>query len=147
MICRCRLVKPTVSKSTMPRRPMPAAARYSPSGEQRPPAPMSRMPASFSFRCPPMPTSGIIRGRLDLQNSSDRRGRQVQPERRAEATGPDEQDAGILQLALPLDADLRHNQVPAVPQYFFSTQIRHVSLAWFTVNGVPFTVAPYTVHG
>ena len=32
MICRCRFVKSTTSKSTIPRVPTPAAARYNPSG-------------------------------------------------------------------------------------------------------------------
>ena len=40
--CRCRLLKSTTSKSTRPRRPTPAAARYSAAGEPSPPAPMQQ---------------------------------------------------------------------------------------------------------
>ena len=48
MICRCRLLKSTTSKSTMPIRPTPAAARYIAAGEPRPPAPMQSTLPAFS---------------------------------------------------------------------------------------------------
>ena len=64
MICRCRFVKSTTSKSTMPMRPTPAAARYIPSGAPSPPVPTSSTLAAFSFSWPSMPTSGMIRCRL-----------------------------------------------------------------------------------
>jgi hypothetical protein len=62
--CRCRLLVSTTSKSTMPMRPTPAAARYIAAGEPRPPAPMQSTLDAFSRRCPSMPTSGMIRWRL-----------------------------------------------------------------------------------
>src|SRR5665213_2931118 len=49
---------------------MPAAARYIPRGASRPPAPTSRTLAVFSFNCPSMPTSGMIRCRLYRRISS-----------------------------------------------------------------------------
>src|ERR1700687_262962 len=61
---RCKFVKSTISKSTRPRRPTPAAARYKPSGAPNPPVPISMTLALFSFSCPSMPTSGMIRCRL-----------------------------------------------------------------------------------
>ena len=41
-----------------------AADRYNPSGAPRPPVPISRTFAAFSFFCPSMPTSGMIKWRL-----------------------------------------------------------------------------------
>src|SRR5262249_41513793 len=51
---------------------------------------------------------------IDEPEPADARGRQVQPERRAEPAGADKQDARRLQPLLPFDADLRHDQVAAV---------------------------------
>jgi hypothetical protein len=48
MICRWRLLSSTVSKSTMPSVPTPAAARYISAGEPRPPAPTQSTLAFFS---------------------------------------------------------------------------------------------------
>jgi hypothetical protein len=39
MICRCRLLSSTTSKSTSPSVPMPAAVRYNASGDPSPPVP------------------------------------------------------------------------------------------------------------
>ena len=63
MIWRCRLDSSTVSKSTMPSVPTPAAARYISAGEPRPPAPTQSTLAFFSRFCPATPTSGMIRWR------------------------------------------------------------------------------------
>ncbi len=57
-IWRCRFVTSTVSKSTMPSFPIPAAARYSATGEPSPPAPITRTLASSSLRCPFPPMFG-----------------------------------------------------------------------------------------
>ena len=48
MIWRCRLLKSTVSNSTMPMVPTPAAVRYNASGEPSPPEPMSNTFAALS---------------------------------------------------------------------------------------------------
>ena len=64
MIWRCKFDSSTVSNSTIPRVPTPAAARYISAGEPRPPAPMQRTLAFFSRFCPVMATSGMIRWRL-----------------------------------------------------------------------------------
>ena len=42
--------------------PIPAAARYSPAGEPRPPAPISSTRESSSLRCPSRPISGMSTG-------------------------------------------------------------------------------------
>ena len=63
MICRCRLLASTMSKSTSPIVPTPAAARYSAIGAPRPPVPTHSTFAAFSFCWPSMPTSGRIRCR------------------------------------------------------------------------------------
>src|SRR5215469_14789678 len=68
--CRCRFVKSTTSKSTRPNLPTPAAAKYKPSGAPSPPVPISSTFAFFSFNCPSMPTSGMIRCRLYRRISS-----------------------------------------------------------------------------
>ena len=60
---RCRLERSTVSSSTIPSVPTPAAARYRAVGEPRPPAPSSSTLASSSFCWPSMPTSGSSRWR------------------------------------------------------------------------------------
>ena len=38
-ICRCKLLKSTVSASIIPNRPIPLAAKYRAAGQPRPPAP------------------------------------------------------------------------------------------------------------
>ena len=48
MIWRCRFDSSTVSNSTMPSVPTPAAARYSSAGLPSPPAPMTSTFAFFS---------------------------------------------------------------------------------------------------
>jgi hypothetical protein len=63
MIWRCRFDSSTVSNSTMPSVPTPAAARYISAGEPRPPAPTHSTLAFFSRFCPAIPTSGMIRWR------------------------------------------------------------------------------------
>ena len=60
---RCRLERSTVSSSTIPSVPTPAAARYSAVGEPSPPAPSSSTFASSSFCWPSMPTSESSRWR------------------------------------------------------------------------------------
>ena len=56
-ICRCRLVRSTLSWSTMVIRPTPAVPRYSATGEPSPPAPITSACAA-SKRCwPSMPSS------------------------------------------------------------------------------------------
>src|SRR5437867_621916 len=72
--CRWRFDTSTTSKSTSPSVPTPAAARYNASGEPRPPAPMRRMRAALSRRCPSTPTSGRIRCLLYRRISSLVRG-------------------------------------------------------------------------
>src|SRR6185437_8963392 len=71
--CRCRLVTSTLSKSTMPRCPTPAAARYNASGDPNPPAPTISTRPFFSFCCPASPTSGSSRCRLYRSSSSRER--------------------------------------------------------------------------
>src|SRR5437667_369628 len=60
---RCRFVSSMTSKSTIPRRPTPAAPRYCVSGTPRPPAPMISADDCLSLNCPAIPTSGRIRWR------------------------------------------------------------------------------------
>src|SRR5262245_11435170 len=63
-------VRSTVSCSTRPIVPTPAAARYSVIGEPRPPAPTHRTRARLRRSCPSSVTSGMIRCRLERRNSS-----------------------------------------------------------------------------
>ena len=56
-ICRCRLVRSTVSSSTTVMRPTPAVARYSSTGEPSPPAPTTSACACSSRCWPSMPMS------------------------------------------------------------------------------------------
>src|SRR5579859_3076740 len=63
MIWRWRLEKSTMSKSTMPILPMPAAARYIAIGDPSPPAPMQRTLVEQIFFWPARPTSGRIKWR------------------------------------------------------------------------------------
>ena len=58
MTWRCRLERSTVSSSTIPIVPTPAAARYSAVGAPRPPAPSRSTLASRSLRWPSSPISG-----------------------------------------------------------------------------------------
>jgi purine-nucleoside phosphorylase len=60
---RWRFEKSTVSKSTIPSLPMPAAARYIAMGDPKPPAPMHSTLVEQIFFCPAMPTSGRMRWR------------------------------------------------------------------------------------
>src|SRR5712692_9355536 len=60
---RWRLEASTVSKSTMPILPTPAAARYIEAGEPSPPAPSRSTLEASSLRCPAPPTSGRMRCR------------------------------------------------------------------------------------
>ena len=62
-ICRWRFEWSTVSKSTMPNLPSPAAARYMAMGDPSPPAPMHRTLVERIFFWPARPTSGRIRWR------------------------------------------------------------------------------------
>src|SRR5258705_468256 len=57
MTWRCRLDSETMSSSTAPSVPTPAAARYIRTGAPRPPAPITSTDASFSAVCPGPPTS------------------------------------------------------------------------------------------
>ena len=63
MIWRCRFDSSTVSKSTIPNVPTPAAARYMRAGEPSPPAPTQSTRAFFRRFWPVTPTSGMIRCR------------------------------------------------------------------------------------
>ena len=56
--CLCRFERSTESSSMIPILPIPAAARYSRAGEPSPPAPTTRIEASFRSLCPSGPTSG-----------------------------------------------------------------------------------------
>src|SRR5439155_46579 len=49
---RCRFVSSMTSKSTIPRRPTPAAPRYCVSGTPRPPGPMISADDCLSLNCP-----------------------------------------------------------------------------------------------
>jgi len=60
MIWRWRLDRSTMSKSTSPMVPTPAAARYTDEGAPSPPAPMSSTRDLRSLICPASPTSGSI---------------------------------------------------------------------------------------
>src|SRR5215218_2118513 len=70
MIWRCRLDSSTVSNSTMPSVPTPAAARYISVGEPSPPAPTASTLAFLSRFCPSIATSGMIRCREYRRTSS-----------------------------------------------------------------------------
>ena len=59
---------------------------------------------------------------------ADARGGEIERHRRAEAAGADAQDARRLQLALPLEADLGEDQVPAVALVFLRRQRRQLPL-------------------
>mmetsp|Transcript_7422 Transcript_7422/g.16205 ORF Transcript_7422/g.16205 Transcript_7422/m.16205 type:complete len:234 (+) Transcript_7422:861-1562(+) len=63
MICLCKFDSSTVSASTMPMRPTPAAARYRRQGLPSPPAPTTRTLAFLSAFCPATPTSPRTRWR------------------------------------------------------------------------------------
>ncbi len=62
--CRWRLEVSTTSKSTSPKVPTPAAARYIATGAPSPPVPISSTLAFFSLIWPSTPTSGMIKWRL-----------------------------------------------------------------------------------
>ncbi len=51
-------------------------------------------------------------------DSPHARGRQIQAQRRAQASGADQQHFGVLQLQLPFHADFGHDQVARVAQDF-----------------------------
>ncbi len=51
---------------------------------------------------------------IDQADAADAGGGEVQAQRRAEAAGADEQDAGGLEPLLPVHADFGHDEVPAV---------------------------------
>ena len=55
---------------------------------------------------------------------ADARRGEIERRRRAEPAGADAEHARGLQLALPLDADLRHDQMPAVALNFVVRQLR-----------------------
>ena len=55
-------------------------------------------------------------------DSSDSRRRQIHPQRSAQAARAHQQHARVLQLELPVHADFRHNQMPAVTQNLFVRQ-------------------------
>src|SRR5690348_13180512 len=78
----------------MPRRPIPAAARYMAAGDPRPPAPMQRTLPFFNFRWASMPISGMIRCRLYRLISS------------ADSVGSSFVDAGLPPTASPDAAGL-----------------------------------------
>src|SRR4051812_38747649 len=86
-ICRCRFDSSTTSSSTIPSRPTPAAARYSPAGEPSPPAPISSTLALSSFACPARPPP----------------------------PGPTHRPLALGRSPRPRLADLRDEQMPAVP--------------------------------
>ena len=70
VICRCKFVKSTTSKSTSPICPTPAAVKYKPRGAPSPPVPIRSTRAVFSFSRPSIPTSGMIKCRLYRKISS-----------------------------------------------------------------------------
>src|SRR5260370_23170941 len=57
MIWRCRLDSDTMSSSTTPSAPTPAAARYISAGPPKPPAPITSTEDSFNAAWPGPPTS------------------------------------------------------------------------------------------
>src|ERR1700704_3629965 len=48
---------------------------------------------------------------------------QVQPEGRAQASGADQQHSGTLQLELPFESNLRHDEMPAVSKDLFIREL------------------------
>lgn len=76
--CLCKLSIETVSWSTTPNLPTPAAARYIATGHPKPPAPMTKTEASRSRSCPVKISNTVNTGRR-------RRGRVVR-QRHAPAT-------------------------------------------------------------
>ena len=64
---------------------------------------------------------------VDDADGADAGGGEIHRRRRAEAAGADAQHLRRLQLALPLDADLRHDQVPAVALDLVAGQLRQRS--------------------
>src|SRR5262249_17010869 len=66
---------------------------------------------------------GVIdRVEIDEADAADTRRGEVKPERRAEPAGADEQHARRLQALLPLDSDLRHDQVTRIALNFLRRQ-------------------------
>ena len=84
---------------------------------------------------------------VDEAERADAGGREVHRDGRAEAAGADAEHLRGLQLALPLDADLRHDQVPAVALHFVVGQLgqRRTSAAAGAppaTDGMMLTVSP-----
>ena len=61
---------------------------------------------------------------VDDADGADAGGGEIHRRRRAETAGADAQHLRGLQLALPVDADLRHDQVPAVALDLVAGQLR-----------------------
>jgi hypothetical protein len=63
---------------------------------------------------------------VDDAEGADAGGSQVHGRRGTEAARPDADHASRLELPLPVHADLRHDQVAAVPLHFFACQLRRL---------------------
>jgi hypothetical protein len=61
---------------------------------------------------------------VDHAERADTRRREVEQGRTAQATRADDQDLRVLQPLLPVDPDVRDDQVAAVARYFFLGQLR-----------------------
>src|SRR5688500_9089583 len=117
MIWRCRLDSSTVSNSTMPSVPTPAAARYMRTGEPRPPAPTASTLAFLSRFCPPIPTSGMIRWRLYRRTSSmDRSAAGSTRGGRVTGCSSCSGDSDPLGVDVPAHNSLTRSPIPASPE-------------------------------
>jgi hypothetical protein len=72
----------------------------------------------------PLEVAEIDNVEVDDPDPPDAGGGEVHRGRRTKAARPDTQHAPGLQAALPLDADLRHDQVPAVALDFVVRKLR-----------------------
>ncbi len=66
----------------------------------------------------PLQVAEIDHVEIDQADAANPCGGEVQPERRAESAGADEQHAGRLEPFLPVHADFGHDEMPAVACHF-----------------------------
>jgi hypothetical protein len=67
--------------------------------------------------------AGIDHVEVDKADRADSRGGKIHGCRRAQPAGADTQHTGRLELALPLEADFRHDEMPAVALHLVAGQI------------------------
>ena len=94
----------------------PIAGRFAASAGRRPRAVQNL----------PLQVARVDHVEVDEAERADAGRGQIERRRRAEPAGADAQHARRLELALTLDADLRHDQVPAVALHFVVGQFRQI---------------------